>query len=142
MRSKNSATYKFDISTTRNLTLNMSNAQVTEDVSKTLTLGYAYTKNGAQMPKFLGGGILKGNITMRVDVSVRDQKVQQRKLDNTSTITAGNLNMQFKPSLMYQFSNRVTGTAYFERSINSPRISTSYKRGITNFGIQIRFSLS
>jgi cell surface protein SprA len=79
---------------------------------------------------------------MQLNVTVRDTRSYQRKLDQGSTITAGNLNFQAKPTISYAVSQRVTMMFYVEHTRAVPRLSSSFKRNTTSVGLQIRFTLS
>ena len=75
-------------------------------------------------------------------MTIRDQKTVERKLDNTQTVTAGNFNFQFRPNIAYQYNEKMNVQLYFERTVNQPKISSSYYRATTAFGIRLRFSLT
>jgi cell surface protein SprA len=57
-------------------------------------------------------------------------------------LTAGNLSYQFRPTINYVVNDKLNLMFYFERNINEPRISNSFKRASTAFGIQVRFSIA
>ncbi len=143
LKSKGKATYRFEYKRGRTLSLSMSNAQLREDINQDFVFGVSYIKAGANFGRFLGRGTkLKNELTLRMDVTVRDTRSYQRKLDQGSTITAGNLNFQAKPTASYAVSQRVTMLFYFEHTRAVPRLSSSFKRNTTSFGLQIRFTLS
>ncbi|MCS6824097.1 MAG: cell surface protein SprA [Cytophagaceae bacterium] len=146
LRTKGKVSYKIEYRKSRTLILAINNAQVREDLSNDVVFGIGYAKTGAQIPliRVRGRKIppLKNELNMRVDFTLRDTRSYQRVLDNASTITGGNLNWQFKPTITYNVSQRVTTQFYFERTYNNPRLSSSFKRTTTSFGIQIRFTLS
>ncbi|HEY8400112.1 MAG TPA: cell surface protein SprA, partial [Cytophagaceae bacterium] len=144
IRTKNRVTYKVEYRTSRTMTLSINNAQITENLSNDFVFGLGYTKSGVKIPKFLpyGGTVLKNELTLRVDFTIRDTKTTQRKIEESSTITQGNLNWQLKPTLNYVVNQRLSMQFYFERNVNAPYISSSFKRVTTAFGIQLRFTLS
>ncbi len=74
--------------------------------------------------------------------TVRDTKTVQRKIDDVSTVTNGNINYQFRPTMSYVMNNKLNLTMYFERNINQPKVSNSFNRATTAFGFQLRFSLA
>ena len=106
-------------------------------------IGISYIKTGLKLPKFQGRStVLKNELTLRLDMTIRDTKSYQRKLEQGTTVTAGNLNFQVKPTASYMVSQRVTMLFYFEHTRAWPRLSSSFKRNTTSFGLQIRFTLS
>lgn len=144
-RTVNDLTFRVNLNRQRNMMLNLSNAQVTETRSTDLTVDFGFTKKGIKLP-FSGGITLENDLVFRSALTIRDTKTVQRKIDEdglqNSTVTAGNINFQFRPTLSYQVNTRLNLTGYFERGINQPRISNSFRRANTAFGIQLRFNLA
>ena len=143
VRTKNNLTTRLEYKKDRNLSLNMSNAQVTETASNDFTMDVGLTKDKFKLPfKVKGRTISLDNaVTMRVSLTLRDSETIQRKVDGESKITNGNTNFQFRPSMTYKLNNSLDLTMYFERSVNEPKVS-SFKTATTAFGTQLRFSLA
>ena len=59
-----------------------------------------------------------------------------------NTITAGAVNFQLKPTVDYMLNQRLNLQVYFERNVNEPLITSSYRRSTTTFGFQLRFNLA
>ncbi|UZD24276.1 T9SS outer membrane translocon Sov/SprA [Algoriphagus halophytocola] len=127
----------------RNLGLNFSNAQITEQKSNDFGLTLGYTKSGVKIPfKFQGRQtVLKNDLTFKLDSKLVDTKTVQRKIEEGSTVTNGNLNIQIRPTISYLINQNLNLTLYFDRTINDPRVTTAYKRTSTAFGGQLRFNL-
>jgi len=127
----------------RNLGLNFSNSQVTEQRSHDFGLNIGYTKAGVKIPfKFQGRqSILKNDLQLRLDTKVVDTRQVQRKIEEGSTITNGNLNIQIRPTISYLINQNLNLTLYFDRTINDPRVTTAYRRSSTSFGGQLKFNL-
>jgi len=144
LRTKSRLTARVEYKMERNLALNMSNAQITELNSNDFSLDIGYTKNKLKLPFKIRGGtiVLDNDIQFRLNFTIRDTKTLQRKIDEINTITQGNINFQLRPTVQYTVNQRLNITLYFERNINEPRISSSFKRSTTSFGTQIRFSLA
>ena len=85
---------------------------------------------------------LQNDITFRLNVTVRDTKTIQHRIEEGSTITNGNINFQLRPNISYVLNQRLNLQIYFERNINEPRVSNSFRRSTTSFGVQVRFSLT
>jgi cell surface protein SprA len=144
LRTKKRLSGRFEYKTKRDLALNISNAQITEMNSKDVTLEMGYTKNNMKLP-FKSDGrtiVLKNDVTFRLTMSVADNIVIQRKIAEVNTITNGNLNFQLRPNVSYVVNQKLNIQLYFERNINDPQVSNSYRRATTKFGTKILFSLA
>ncbi len=144
VRTKSRVTANFQYKTKRDLSLNISNAQITELSSKDLSFELGYTKNNMKLP-FKSQGrtiVLKNDLTFRMNVTLTDTKTIQRKIDELNTITNGNINFQLRPNLSYVVNQKLNIQLYYEQTINEPLVSNSYRRATTRFGTQIRFSLA
>jgi cell surface protein SprA len=145
IRTKGKWTYRFEYRRSRNLSLSLTNAQLRDETSQDFVIGIGYLKTGVKIPKIFTRGktkTLKNELNARVDFTLRDSKGVQRSFDQSSTVTAGAVNWQVKPTITYNLSSRVTLQLYFERTFNNPKISSSYKRTTTSVGLQLRFTLS
>ncbi len=130
--------------TERSLALNMSNAQVTELTSRSLTLNFGFTKTNFRLPFRVQGQTitLENDLTFNMAMSLKDTKTIQRKIEEENTITNGNLNFQFRPTVDYRVNEKLNVQLYFARTVNDPRVTNSYKRTTTEFGTQVRFNLA
>jgi len=149
-RTKKKLSFNFDYTTSRNVSLQVSNAQINEVKTKGLRIGVGYTKAGIKLPFGFKPGvkpILKNDVTFKMDVTVQDTRTVQRSLDSDdgveglNTVTGGNLNFQLRPNLSYVVNKRLNLQMYFERTINEPKISSSFRTANTAFGFRLRFSL-
>ncbi len=144
VRTKSKISGKFEYRWERNLALNISNTQMTEMRNKDYSFDLGYTKSGLKLPFRWKGRtvVLDNDLTMRLNFVVRNTETLQRKIDDVSTITNGNINYQIRPTIAYVVNNRLNIQAYYEKTINAPKISTSFLRTATNFGVQVRFNFS
>ncbi len=144
VRTKNRLTIRADYKTKRDLALNISNAQVTEVSNKDVSLELGYTKNNFRLPIKSKGRtiVLKNDVTFRVNFTVTDSKTIQRKIEELNVITSGNINYQFRPNISYIVNQKLSIQMYYERTINNPAVSNSFRRATTRFGLQVRFSLA
>jgi cell surface protein SprA len=128
----------------RNLGLNFSNSQITEQSSSDFGLTLSYTKAGVKIPFKINGQqkVLKNDLQMRLDTKVGNTQQVQRKIEEKATVTNGNFNFQFRPTVSYVINRSLNLTMYFERTVNDPRVTTAYRRSNTAFGGQLRFNLS
>ncbi|MFT4857125.1 MAG: cell surface protein SprA [Algoriphagus sp.] len=128
----------------RNLGLNFSNSQVTEQRSNDFGINIGFIKAGMKIPFKIQGRqtVLKNDLQFRMDAKVVDTRAIQRKIEEQSTVTNGNLSIQIRPTVSYLINQNLNLTFYFDRTINDPRITTAFKRASTAFGGQLRFNLS
>ncbi|MDN3668071.1 cell surface protein SprA [Echinicola jeungdonensis] len=127
----------------RNIGLNFSNAQVTEQKSKDFSFNLGYTKSGVKIPFKIQGRqqVLDNDLEIRINTRIVDTQTLQRKIGEESTVTNGNLNLQIRPTVAYLINQNLRVSVYFDRTVNEPKISTSYRRSSTAFGGQLRFNL-
>lgn len=144
VRTKARMQASLNVNRERNIALNLSNAQVTETNNKDYVFSLGFTKAGIKVPFRVQGRTvaLQNDLTFRLDFNVKDSKIVQRKIDEVNTITNGNISYQFRPNFSYVLNQRLNLKFYFERSINQPRVSNSFRRSTTAFGTQVRFSLA
>jgi len=142
---KSKISFKLSYGRTRMLNLSLTNSQLTENITNNVQLGIGFVKSNLAVPKFLTRGKklnLKNELNCQLNMTINDMVTYQRSLSENATVTAGNTNFQLKPTVSYKITQRVTMMVYFERTINSPKISSSYRRATTAFGVQLRFTLS
>ncbi|MDA1119436.1 MAG: cell surface protein SprA [Bacteroidetes bacterium] len=144
VRTKTRVTARVEYRKERSLSLQLSNSQVTEMRSSDVSLDFGWTKADWKFPFKIQGRTItvKNDITFRMNFTIRDTQSLQRRIDEDATITQGNINIQLRPTISYLVNEKLNVMAFFERSINEPRVSNSYKRANTSAGIQVRFSLS
>jgi len=144
IRTKGRLTSRISYDRERSLSLNLSNAQVTELRSQAITFTFGFTKDKFKLPFRVQGRTvtLENDITFNLAMSFKDTKTVQRKIDNDNTITNGNVNFQARPTLDYRVNERLNIQLYFNRTINNPLVTSSFRRTTTEFGTQIRFNLA
>jgi cell surface protein SprA len=144
VRTKSRLTARAEYKTKRDLALTISNAQITEMNNKDVSFELGYTKNNLKLP-FKSQGrtiVLKNDVTFRVNLTITNGKTIQRKINERADITNGNINYQLRPNISYVVNQKLTIQGYFERTINEPVVTTTFRRATTRFGIQVRFSLA
>ncbi len=142
----NGLSLKGEYKSTRSVSLAMSSAQITENVSKDLTIGVGYKI--ADFNTFIGlpDGGQKGvnhDLNMKLDITHKDQMSLLRKItDAYSQATSGNTAWTIKFSADYQFSKMLQMKLYYNRQSNSPLVSTSYPTVNSDFGATLTLSLT
>jgi len=144
IRTQNNISTRLEFRKSRSLSLQLSNAQVTETLNNDVTVDFGYSKVGWKLPfRWQGRTVtLKNDITFRIAGSVRDSKTVQRRIFGESEITNGNFSYQFRPTVTYKINDQLDFTFYMERNVNEPRFGNSFKRATTAGGFQLRFSLA
>ncbi|MBB3699010.1 cell surface protein SprA [Flammeovirga yaeyamensis] len=135
---------KFDYNKGRMLSLNLSNAQVTEQLNNDFTIDIGYTTTGMKLP-FRSKGrttTLKNDITFRLAMSIRDNQTTQYRMEEENVVTAGNMNFALRPTVNYMLNDRANLQFYFDRTINDPKVSNAFRRTSTAFGVQFKYSLT
>ena len=166
MTFKNNITAKAEYRRTRVLTLSMSAMQITETRSNDLVFGAGYKITGLNLfaPKRTVKAKKRGSkkaqeeqeqkrtnatgfsndLNVRFDISFRNQSALNRDILTTlSQATSGNKAVQVSFSADYTLSRLVTLTAYYDRQMNKPLLTTSsYPTTTQDFGISLRFTLN
>jgi cell surface protein SprA len=85
-------------------------------------------------------------VNLRVDVSFRDNLTVIRKIDDqnghSNQATAGQRVISIKSSADYNLTNNLVIQFYYDQTLNTPKIATSYPTGNMATGIRLRFNLA
>ncbi|MBQ0057404.1 MAG: cell surface protein SprA [Bacteroidales bacterium] len=143
----NGVSVKTEYKHTRSVSLNMSAAQIVENISKDLTVGVGYkivefgTKIG--LPTQNQTAKTSHDLNLKLDITHKNQLAILRKIEDAySEATSGNKAWNINFSADYQFSRMLTFKFYWQKQINTPLISTSYPTINTDFGMTLSFSLT
>ena len=144
MKTKKNVTFNIRYNITRNLNLSTTNSQVMEMRNQDWSVSIGYTKTGMKLPIKSKQRVivLKNEITFRFDFTIRDSRTVQRRPNDINVITQGIQQIQIKPTINYRVNDRLSLQLYYDQSVTIPKVSNSFKRTNTLFGVQIRFSLS
>ncbi len=144
LRTKSKMNIKVEYKTERSLALQISNRQVTDMRSRDISFDIGFTRQNFKLPFKSKGRVitLKNDVEFRMNMTYRNNETVQRRLDDESTITGGTVDFRLGPNINYRVNDKVDVRIYFNRSIVSPKITTSFKRTTTAFGTQLRFSLA
>jgi cell surface protein SprA len=140
---QNSLLAKFEYNRDRNLSMSLTNYQLTEVRGQEFVIGSGYRFKGVKFPIEIGGKAPKSDLNLRVDLSWRRNNTVIRKMEEgTNQVTAGQDILSIKTSADYVIDQRLNVRAFYERVINNPVISTSFPSANTNLGISLRFTLA
>ena len=152
----NSLSARLDIKKTRNIMLGLGNLQMSENGTSEYNVGLGYVFNQVPLQiRTLGGDIkrLQSDLKVNADFSIRDSKTLIRRIGEIDDETVQTINslpvqasagqnvMSVKLSADYKLSSNFTLTVFFDRIVNTPFVSTSYKNYNTNFGFSMKFML-
>jgi cell surface protein SprA len=134
---------KVEYNRDRNLSMSLTNYQVTEARGKEYVVGTGYRFKNVKLPFAIGGKKPQSDLNLRVDVSLRDNVTVIRKMEELlNQVTAGQKVLSLKTSADYVLNQRLNVRAFYERVVNTPFITTSFPSANTNLGISLRFTLA
>ncbi|MBK7946731.1 MAG: cell surface protein SprA [Flavobacteriales bacterium] len=140
---KNGLLAKVEYNRDRNLSLGLTNYQVTEVRGREYVIGTGYRFKNVKLPFNVGAKKPESDLNVRVDLSLRDNFTVIRKMEELQNqVTAGQKVLSIKTSADYVLNQRLNVRAFYERVVNTPVISTSFPSANTNLGIAIRFTLT
>lgn len=134
---------KVEYNRDRNLSLALTNYQVTEVRGVEYVIGTGYRFKNVKLPFMIGSKKPESDLNLRVDLSLRDNFTVIRQMEQLQNqVTAGQKVLSIKTSADYVLNQRLNVRAFYERVVNTPVISTSFPSANTNLGIAIRFTLT
>ncbi|HEX3767142.1 MAG TPA: hypothetical protein VHT72_02150, partial [Puia sp.] len=124
--------------------------QMSESRSTEYVFGLGFRKRGVPLPfhiKVMGkNGLtirLENDLTLRLDMSLRDDATTNSYLDQNASVPVGGQQViSISPSIDYVVNNRINLKFYFDERRTIPKISSSPPVTTTRAGIQIRISLA
>lgn len=165
-------TAKAEYRRTRVLTLSMTSQQITEALSSDIVLGFGYKiagldlfqpkkkvkkkpaakgkasdsdiNSGSGSSRSSGSGGFANDLNLRLDFTFRNQSALNRDIPTTLTqATSGNKAVQVSFSAEYALSRYLTVSAFYDRQMNKPLLtSSSYPITTQDFGINFKFILN
>jgi cell surface protein SprA len=141
---------KFSYSKSRQLSLSLIDYQMSETRTTEYTVGLGFRKRGLPLPFHITvagkngtTGKLENDLTLRLDVSYRDDATSNSYLDQEEALPVGGQRVvTISPSIDYVINNRINIKFYFDQRKTTPKISSSPPVSTTRGGIQIRISLA
>ena len=136
---------RFEIKSSRNLSLSFTDYTMTENDNTTLTIGGGYKIKGIKKPiKLFGAKInLKNDININVDISWSDNSVVIHRIgQGLHNFSQGAIRWNISPKIDYMVNDKFNISIFFNHNRNYPKISTSFPTILTNYGIRMRFTLA
>ncbi len=140
----NDMTLRTEIRSQRNLSLGLSNNQLTEVLSNEYSfgLGYRFTKMNLFIKTKKSQKAYSNDLNFRADLSYRQTRTILRKLvEGAQQLTAGQDAITLKTTADYMLSDRFEMRLYFDKVINKPKVG-SFNTATTNAGVSFRFTLA
>lgn len=142
----NSLNARLEFKRSRTLSLSMIDYQLSEMRSSEIVVGAGYRVRGFPMPFKIGkegGTRLENDLNFRLDMSFRDDKTVNNRLDADIVIpTSGQKVIGIAPSIDYVINNRLNIKFFYDRRQTIPVISTAYPITNTRGGLTLRFMLA
>tara|TARA_R110002072_G_scaffold303031_1_gene491510 strand:- start:2203 stop:9507 length:7305 start_codon:yes stop_codon:yes gene_type:complete len=130
---------KFEYKKDKSATLSLNNNQVTEVLGTEFVIGLGYKFKKIKISKKID----PSPINVRFDFSFRDNLTVIRKVvEQTDQATAGQKVVSIKASADYNISKFLTIQLYYDQTLNTPKIATSYNTGNMSAGLRLRFNLA
>ena len=135
---------KIELKRERNLSMSLTNAQLTEMRTNEIVTGVGYRFKDVVPPfakkfKFK----VKSDLNLRADVSFRRNQTLIRKVvENLTQPTAGQNVISIKVSADYIVNEKLNIRIFYDRIITTPLVSTTFPTSNTNSGISLRFTIA
>jgi len=143
MEMNNSLKILAEVRKDRLLSMSFDNNLLTEIKGSEYILGLGYRIKDVKINSKLAGNkqIIKSDLNMKADLSLRDNKTIIRYLDlDNNQVTAGNTIWSLKYSADYAFSKNLTGIFYFDYSFSEYAISTAFPQTTVRSGLTLRYN--
>ncbi len=139
----NSLSAKIEWRKDRNVALSTANYQVTEVKGEEYVVGLGYTFQKMKFPIEIGGRRPESDLTLRADLSIRDNLMITRKMvELTNQITSGQKVISIKVAADYMLTRALTVRAFYDQQLNRPRTTITFPTSNINAGLSLRFTLS
>ncbi len=142
---KSNLTSRFEWRKSRTVALNLTSNQVTDARINELVFGAGYRFDDVQIILKTGGSqrVLKSDLNIRFDLSIRDNKTIARKLiENVNQPVAGIKVFTIGATADYVLSDRFNLQLFADHTLNNPFVATTFPTSNTNFGFSLKFTLA
>ena len=140
----NSLSSRLEYKRSRTMTMNLTNSQMLELYKREYVLGAGYRIQELVLPfKNRKGDQFVSDCNLRADLTISDNITVTRDLVlNDNEITSGQLGLAMSMSAEYELNDKVTLRLYYDYDLMSPKTTNSYRNTTTEFGFELKFSLS
>mgnify|MGYP001156743217 CR=1 FL=1 len=140
---KNSVKLSAEIKKDRSLSMSFDNNLLTEIQGNEYVFGLGYRIKDLRIRSKLAGPrkIIKSDLNMKMDISVRNNKTIIRYLDlDNNQVSAGQTIWSLKYAADYAFSNNLTAIFYFDYAFSEYAISTAFPQSTIRSGFTLRYN--
>ena len=140
---KNSVKFSAEIKKDRSLSISFDNNLLTEIQGFEYIFGLGYRIKDLRIKSKLAGPrkIIKSDLNMKADLSVRNNKTIIRYLDlDNNQVSAGQTIWSLKYAADYAFSNNLTAILYFDYAFSEYAISTAFPQTTIRAGFTLRYN--
>jgi len=144
MRWKNDMQTKLEYKQSRMLALSFANNTIMETSNKEYVVGFGYKIPNLKIPMMIQGQqkLFESDLNFRFDVTYRDMVTIIRRInEEINDISAGQKNLSIKVNADYNL-DKVTLRLFYERTVNSPHVSSSPATKNSYVGFSLRFNLA
>jgi cell surface protein SprA len=136
---------RFEYKKSRLLALSLVDYQLSENNSTEWVVGTSFRKRGLKLPFNIPGlnnNKLANDLTLRLDVAMRDVYNSNSRLDQTNAYgTGGQKEITLQPSIDYVLNSKINLKFFFDQRKATPYISSSPPITNTRAGVNIRIAL-
>ncbi len=144
MNWKSNLTTRFEWKKSRTVSLNLTSNQIADARVNELIFGAGYRFDDVQITLRTGGGqkVLKSDLNLRFDLSIRDNKTLARKLvENVNQPVVGQRVFSIGTTADYVLSDRFNLQIFADHTMNNPFVANTFPTSNTNFGFSLKFTL-
>ena len=141
---KSNLTTRVEWKKSRTVSLSLTSNQIADARVNELVFGAGYRFDDVQITLKTGGGqrVLKSDLNVRLDLSIRDNKTVARKLvENVNQPVAGVKVFTVGATADYVLSDRFNLQIFADHTMNNPFVANTFPTSNTNFGFSLRFTL-
>lgn len=145
MTMKNDLSVRFEVRKSRSISLGLTNMQISENLNNETVIGVGYAF--ADVPVFLRNlsGVSRSvntQLTIDGDLSIRDTRAFIRRIGETPQASGGQRVVTLGLSARYVINNNFTIRTFYDRVVNDPFVSSSYKTTNSSLGFSLQFALT
>jgi len=132
------------INRSRSVSLSFSNNQLTEVQSSgyAFDIGYRFKNMDVIIKTKNSQKLYSNDLNITAGFSLTKNKTTLRKLDEPDQITAGQSMVSLETTADYRLNDKLQVRLYFDKVLNDPFTSSSYKTSTTNIGVSFKFTLT
>lgn len=141
---KNNMTTRIEWKKSRTVALNLTSNQIADARINELVFGAGYRFDDVQIILKTGGGqkVLRSDLNLRLDLSIRDNKTLARKLvENVNQPVVGQKVFTVGATADYVLSDRFNLQVFADHTMNNPFVANTFPTSNTNFGFSLKFTL-